>query len=401
MVDADDERADHPEPLPGFDSEPVRKKPPLSWWICIPIGFASAIIGLLPWLITGMHLPIQELWEGPATAETMPIVLLPFSYFAVVVIFGLIVMGSAVAGVATRATRPLQRRGGPFWIAIGLLAIQLLAVAQTYFAVVDGLQQRSLSWLYLAAMVGVSLVSIVIGVPVLLLIANAPRAGATIGISVASVAAAAWLVAFLTPAIAPPEGGGTLVADVLRWVPPVIVGVALAWGGLNTVGRILAAPVCLAILWVAPTVFIAAGTAAAHPQLLELPDQIVQRAVRDILEGLTVLERAVPPIVVALVVAGLGLVVRWLWGRTRRGSRHETVGDSGDSAQESPAKPDSAMDQPAEPDTEPAAPAEPDTDPAVPAEPATEPAAPTEPDTELAAPAEPDTDREAPAESGR
>ena len=355
----DDERGIHPEPLPGFEPEPRPKKGPLSWWICIPIGIASAFIGLLPWLITGMRLPVQPYWEGPATAETMPIVPLPFSYYAVVVIFGLIVMGSAVAAVATRATRPQQRRFGPFWIAIGLLAIQLLAVAQTYLVVIDGMQQRSLSWLYLAAMIGVSVVSIVIGIPVLLLIANAPRAGATIGISVASIAVAAWLVAFVSPPIAPPEGDGMLVTDILRWVPPVIVGAGLAWGGLNTVGRILAAPLCLAILWVAPTAFIAAGAAAAHPQLLELPDQILQAVVKEVLEGMTVVERAVPPIAVALVVAGVGLVVRWLWRRVRRGSSQDTVADSADSAQDVsaasaralPAEPDAAVERPGEPES--------------------------------------------------
>jgi hypothetical protein len=307
----------------------VPKKPPLKWWICLAIGVASAVIGLLPWLIHGMRLPLQLFWGSPATPESMPIVLLPFSQYAVVLLFGLLLTGAAVAGIASRATRPWQQRAGQFWTILSLLAVQILAAVQTTLVVLDGAANRTFTWLYVVALVGVIVVSILVGVPVLLLIADAPRAGATIGLSIAALAATAWVAGLLHPVTVPPEPAPAVLVTVLQWLPAVLVGLALAWGGLNTAGRIIAAPVCLAILWAGPVVLAVIAVAAADPAIVDFPDQVSERARDSLIEGLASVDAISQPIIVALAVAAAGLVVKLLWRRRGRTSRTAETRDAG------------------------------------------------------------------------
>jgi len=66
-------------------------------------GIAAAALGLLPWLVTGLTLPLQNLWNVDTLPADMPRTLLPFSQYAVTLIVGLIVVGSAIAGGIARA----------------------------------------------------------------------------------------------------------------------------------------------------------------------------------------------------------------------------------------------------------------------------------------------------------
>lgn len=84
--------------------DPGRPAPrvPVGW--ALVIGLAAAVLGLLPWLVTGLRLPVQNLWAGDAAAR-MPVVLLPFSQYAVTIIMGLFVVGAACAGLYARAAQ--------------------------------------------------------------------------------------------------------------------------------------------------------------------------------------------------------------------------------------------------------------------------------------------------------
>ena len=59
-------------------------------------GAGSAVVGLLPWMITGMRLPLQNLWASDTLPKSMPVALLPLSNYAVTLIAGLLVTGDAV-----------------------------------------------------------------------------------------------------------------------------------------------------------------------------------------------------------------------------------------------------------------------------------------------------------------
>ncbi len=301
-------------PMPTDESQARR---PLDWWIWVAIGIGSAIIGWLPWLITGMRLPLQNLWAIEATPESMPIVLLPFSQYAITLLFGLIVTGSAVAGVSARATKHRQPRRGTWWIVLGLLLAQILAVVQTATAVIGGLQRSGAARLYISAILGAVLLSILIGALVFGLIARAPRAAATIGISVAAIAAGIWLGELLHPLIDFTNGNGMWLLTVLRWVPPVIVGVGLAWGGLNTVGKVLAGVASLAILWLLPAAVTAVDNAAGSRVLAHDLGQMLAYGANVFVAALSLPELVIPPLLIAIII-GIGGAVLGPLVRRRR-----------------------------------------------------------------------------------
>lgn len=108
----------------------------------------------------------------------MPLVMLPFSQYYLTTLFALIATGSVAAGVAARALRPRLPRGG-FWLLVGgVLLVQAIAIVQTAVTVERGLQERSESTLYLAALVAVCVLSVLIGFGALALIAPSHRAPA-------------------------------------------------------------------------------------------------------------------------------------------------------------------------------------------------------------------------------
>lgn len=291
---------------------------PLAWWASILIGIAAAAAGLLPWLVTGMRLPLQNLWDAQTAPESMPLALLPFSQYALTQLFGLIVVGSAAAGIAARATRSRLTRGGFGLLTLGVLAVQVVAIAQSALVVGAGLQQRRESLLYLGALTAVCVLSFLIGVAALLLIARAPRAGALIGLTAGAIAAGSWVGGFFQPLLATGSDGLYVIVGLIQWVAPVLVGVAIAWTGVNTVGRVVAAVVGLTLLWIAPAAMTGISNAAGSRVLARYPLEMIDYGVSVFGMALFMPEIALRPIVAAVVVAAVGLIARWAWGRARR-----------------------------------------------------------------------------------
>ena len=299
--------------------EPRRRR--LPFWAPVLIGVASAVFGLLPWLITGMRLPLQNLWATDAPPDQYPLVLLPFSQYAITLIAAIMIVGAAIAGIVARATRERLPRFGAAAIVIGVLAVQVIATVQTSIVVRGGLQERGESALYLAALVAGTSFAIVVGVLVLLLIARAPKAGAVIGLSIAAIAFGPWVNGLVVPF---GTAGTTDVAwllDVTRWIPPVLIGAAIAWGGVNTVGRVLAAAFALLALWVAPAVMTAISNAVGSRALARYPAEMLDYGLDVFGMALWIPELALPPLIVAVAVAVIGLIGRTIV--TRRRSRAE------------------------------------------------------------------------------
>jgi len=145
--------------------------------------------------------------------------------------------------------------------------------------------------------------------------ADAPLRAA-LGVALSAVPFTGWIgtaiVAFTTFNGYPQE-----VATVLRWLPAVIVGLALVWCGVRPWGRIVVWVVALLSLWVVPAVITALsyvlGSRVLQGDLREMADA----AVRIFPQALGIEWTSV---VVALVIGVVGTGVRMLVGRGSRGT---------------------------------------------------------------------------------
>jgi hypothetical protein len=283
---------------------------PLSAWIPPLIGVAAAIAGLLPWLVTGMRLPLQNLWATQPLPDRMPIVLLPFSQYALMLIAALVIIGAAAAALAARAARARLSRGGVVGLFIGLLATQVVAAAQTAAVVRGGLADRAESDLYFAAVLGVVALSILVGALVFWLIATAPRAGALVGLSIAAIAFGPWLSGLLIPFGTVPVDWVAALAGWTRWAPAILIGASIAWCGVGTVGRVVAAASSLLLLWIAPALITGVTSAAGSRVLAGSPADMLDYAAGVTRSALFIPEIVVPPLAVAIVVAAVGVGVR-------------------------------------------------------------------------------------------
>jgi hypothetical protein len=300
----------------GTDVSPASEPRNLPRWTYLLLGVASAVAGLLPWVVSGMRLPLQNLWATETLPGDMPIVLLPFNQYALLLIAALLVTGAAIAGIVTRATRRRRPRFGVTAMLVGVLAVQVVAVAQTTAVVRAGLQDRPESDLYLAALIAVATVSVLVGVLVMLLVATAPKAGAMIGLSIAAVAFGPWCSRLLVPSGSVAAAEIAPLLDVIRWIPAVLVGVAIAWAGVGTVGRVVAAGASLGILWIGPAFITAVANAAGSRVLARDPALMAEYAVEVFGMALTIPSIALPPLIVAVVVAAIGIVGRVILRRS-------------------------------------------------------------------------------------
>lgn len=295
--------------------------PPQSLWrllIAFPLGAITAAIGLAPWLVTGARLPLQNLWESPAAASAMPFVLLPFSQYYVIQIFALVVVGAAVAGLVGRSIR--LRGWAIVLLQLGVLAVQVFALVQTVLVVRDGLREGFESVLYLGGLGTGAALSILVGVVVTQLITSPPRAGAVIGFTVGAIALSSWVGALIQPV-------GTLdnpfveALVIVPWIAPVLAGVAIAWAGIHSVGRVVAALFSLGLIWVAPAVITAISATLGSRAMLRSAGYAVDYGIGVFQSALFTPEVALRPVVATLAVAAVGLVVRWVIVRVaRRGS---------------------------------------------------------------------------------
>lgn len=307
--------AEHALPAAPASTDPIGGTRARSPWLFLGVGVASAVFGLSPWLITGARMPMQNLWAFlPADP---PIVLLPFSQYEVVWIFSLLVVGAAAAGIAGRALEVGRTPRATSLLLAGLVVPQAAAVVQTAATVAATLQDRIESDLYVAGLSAGSLASVAVGVAVAALIARAPRGGALMGLTIAAVAVGPWLSSVLRP-FASPLAGEPALLWIVPWIAPVLTGVAIAWAGLATAGRVVAAVASVAIAWIAPAVITALTNALGFRLILGQPREMLDYGAGVFHAALFMPELALRPIAAVVVSAAVGLGVRALRARRAR-----------------------------------------------------------------------------------
>lgn len=280
------------------------------------VGIIGALVGLLPWLVTGGTAPLQNLWATSTLPDDMPFVALPFSQYYVTNTIALVVVGSVLVGIAGRCLRHRLSSAGTIALASALVVVQLVAVGQTALEINAGLRMGAASATYLATLVGVSALATVVGLVALLLVAVAPRAGAVVGLAIGALALGPWLTAPWTSIGEPMAELGAELAAAARWVPPVLVGLAIAWGGLKSLGRVVAACIGGLLVWLVPVLVTAIQTALGSRAMLRDLPGVVDHFLRVLASAATTPAVALPPLVVCAVVAGVGLLLHgWAAGR--------------------------------------------------------------------------------------
>lgn len=275
------------------------------------VGVAAAIVGLLPWLITGMRLPLQNLWAVDTLPEQMPIVLLPFSQYLLTFIIAMLVTGSAIAGGVARATRAHHPRFAAVAIIIGVLLVQVVATVQTAVTVASGLRDGTEADVYLVACVFATIAATLIGLLLLVLIYRAPAAVAVLAISMAAVALSPWLQGILLPPGLMATAPNPVLLAIVRWVPALIVGLAVTWSGLHTIGRVVGALLSLLALWIGPALFTAVSAAVGTRILARYPAEMAEYGAQVFVSALDARNGSLSILVPAIVVTILGLTARW------------------------------------------------------------------------------------------
>jgi len=285
-------------------------------------GIAAAAVGLLPWLITGLTLPLQNLWNVDTLPADMPRTLLPFSQYALTLIVGLIVVGSAIAGGIARAKRETQPRLALVAIIVGVLAVQVPATVQTATVVSEGVGQSSASQLYLALLVAVTVVAMVVGLLVLTLVARSRVPGAAIAVSLAAVALGPWLAGLALPLNSLGTEANFTALSIVRWIPAVVVGLAMAWSGFTSLGRAVASFTALLALWIGPSLFTAISAAAGTRVLASRPAEMAEYGAQ-VFQSVLRTSESLSPLVLALVVMAVALGIGWMLRRRTPSSRDD------------------------------------------------------------------------------
>jgi hypothetical protein len=303
----------------GNSLDPDRESGPLARVAFgLVIGFASAVLGLAPWLVTGARLPLQNLWRAEALPEEMPISLLPVSQYHATTIAVLLFVGGVTAGLAVWAIRPRVRV--PFWSAAsGVLCAHGVAVIQSFSVVASGLRVAeggadSRSFLYFAGMLGGTLAAVVLSQAVLWLTSRRGTSAVFLAVALSAVPFTSWVVLWIAT-LSGPAGPPSAISWISTWLPAVIVAAVIGWCGVRPLRRLWIWILSLGALWILPAIMTAVTSALGMRVLDGDPAAMVEVAsqIFPVALGINALP-ALSALLLGAILAGVRLA-------TRRGSQ--------------------------------------------------------------------------------
>lgn len=234
----------------------------------------------------------------------MPWVLLPFNQYTVASLIGLLGVGAAITGLLARPLVGRLGRSAVVRVAVGLLAVQLVAITQTAITVGLGLRPGVMSAIYLAGLTAIALVASGLGLLAFFLIAGGGPPQALIGLTLGAIALTYWAPTVLVV--------NALMAPVLLYVlapvSAVLVGVAIGWCGLRGKGYAAAAVGSLLLLWVLPAIMHGVSFGLGSRALLTRPTDLVSAVLRAV--GRVLLDASLYGVGIATVVAVVALAGR-------------------------------------------------------------------------------------------
>lgn len=288
----------------------------------VAVGVVSASVGLLPWWVTGARLPLQNLWA--TNTLDMPIALVPFSNYEVLTAAALFIVGAGIAGLIAGFTPALRARR--WWVILGASGVQLIALVQTAIVTRAGLRDDGESALYFGVISALLALSLIVAFATAVLCSKPFGSSASVGIT-GRWAPPGWLigttlfVSFIIDwvwawlvAFAPFQDYPTMMV-VTPWVAPLGVGLAIILTGIHTTGRIVAALSSLVILWLLPAAVAATVFTLGSRAMLREWQSAIEYGLQVFREALFTPEVSLRPVVGAIVIATIGLTVRYVLGR--------------------------------------------------------------------------------------
>lgn len=222
--------------------------------VALLIGILGGLLGLAPWLPTGARLPVQNLWAQESLPGDMPVALLPLSQYHGTTIVALLTVGASAAGIALRVWGPARRGLAAAAAATGVILVQAGAAAQAFAVLGGGLEPGTRSSIYVAGLMGGTIAAILAGIVALFLFRAKSRAVVALGAGFMAVPFVSWLGAIAAFMAGPGQVPASLTS-IWRWVPAVLVGLALAWCGFRPIWRLWVWAADLALLWLVPALF--------------------------------------------------------------------------------------------------------------------------------------------------
>ena len=285
--------------------------------LALLIGLLAGLLGLAPWLVTGAQLPLQNLWGAEVLPQQMPLSLLPLSQYELTTLVALMTVGGAAAGLAVRLWSPARRRLVVWCAAGGVLAVQATVTVQAFMVLAGGLSGGTASGVYFAGLLAGVIAAIAASMVALLLGSAKSRGLTALGIGLVAVPFGSW-VGEWAGNLAGAGNVSPAVLMLLRWLPAVLVGAALAWCGLRPARRAVVWLVNLAALWVVPALFISV-TYVLGTRLPERDPQELAQMIRQILTATLGPDGgAGPTVLLALAIGLAGPAIGELARRRRR-----------------------------------------------------------------------------------
>lgn len=217
------------------------------------------VVGALPWLVTGLRLPISLAWPSVLPDDVVRVPL-PFGEYQLIPLVAVGIVGLAAAAGLARALRH------PAWVGVVGGAVSLLiALGLSYAAVVDLLAPRREAELLLAGLIGVGLLGIVLGA----LVGIALRPGTWVGtltVGVLVVAGHTWLIDLLVGDVAY-TAFEEQVARTAPWTLAAMTVAALVFAGRRRWSDGLRWLVVVAVVWIGSAALTVAGFAVSYARL--------------------------------------------------------------------------------------------------------------------------------------
>lgn len=280
----------------------------------VGVGIGAAVVGLSPWLVTGMRLPLQNLGDDQSLPYDLPIALLPFNQYYLLAVFGMLTLPGGIVGVVLRHRLHggwRRHSVGPILCGVlGILAVQLTATVQTMMVVAPVLRDGWESRVYLTAIGAALVVAVLLGVVIALLIARGSHGPAAIAAAVAALALGCWISAFPDVALRLPQF--VELARVLATaVPAVATGIALIWCGWRPTRRLGGWVGALFVLWAGGAVLQGLYATVSNRAFLGDFGAMTEAGLRAM--GGSLLSDWIAP----LVALGIGVVGSYIWTVSR------------------------------------------------------------------------------------